>query len=270
MRVQLRAGNPAGMDLSEAYENGAHIEGAETYPERWAEAAEDFRASRLAVGQARLGLRYGPHEREAFDLFVPSGRPAGLVLFLHGGYWKAFGRESWSHLAAGPMARDRAVAIPSYPLAPEARIGAITRSALAAARAAADAVPGAPLTVTGHSAGGHLAARIGQIGAPGLARVVPISPLSDLAPLMRTAMNEVLRIDSAEARAESPARGRPLPGVTAEAWVGEKERAAFLDQARWLSEAWEVPLRIAPGRHHFDVIEPLEDGESPLTAAICH
>ena len=257
------------MDLTREYENGAFIEGAADYPPMWEEKAEDFRASRLAVGQARLDLPYGEGARERFDLFVPSGRPAGLVMFVHGGYWKAFGRELWSHLAAGPMARDLAVAMPSYTLAPEARIGAITRQIEAAARAAMAAVPDAPLTVTGHSAGGHLAARMAQVAHVGMVRSVPISPLSDLAPLMRTQMNEVLRIDAAEAEAESPIRGAPAPGMTVEVWVGAEERPAFLDQARWLSEAWGAPLRIAPGRHHFDVIEGLEDPDSPLCASVC-
>ena len=84
---------------------------------------------------------------------------------------------------------------------------------------------------------------------------------------MRTEMNEVLRIDEDEARAESPVRGAPT--VPAEIWVGAEERPAFLDQARWLAKAWDAPLRIAPGRHHFDVIEGLEDPDAPLCASIC-
>ena len=257
------------MDLTRDYENAAFIENAASYPETWEEKAEDFRASRHAIGQARLGVAYGAGERERLDLFLPSGRPAGLVMFVHGGYWKAFGRETWSHLAAGPMERDFAVAVPSYPLAPQARIAEMTRCMVAAARRATELVPSAPLTVTGHSAGGHLAARLAMLAPEGMAWAVPISPLSDLAPLMRTEMNAVLGIDDAETEAESPVRGRPAPGVSCEVWVGAEERPAFLDQARWLSEAWDVPLRIAPGRHHFDVIEMLEDGDSPLTASVC-
>ena len=45
-------------------------------------------------------------------------------------------------------------------------------------------VPG-PMVVTGHSAGGHLSARMGcaDISVP-VARVVPISPLAELGPLI--------------------------------------------------------------------------------------
>ena len=47
-------------------------------------------------------------------------------MFVHGGYWLRFDRDMWSHLAAGAVARGWACAIPSYTLAPEARISAMT------------------------------------------------------------------------------------------------------------------------------------------------
>ncbi|PQO24286.1 alpha/beta hydrolase [Rhodobacteraceae bacterium WD3A24] len=258
------------MDLSTAYENAAFIPGAEEFPPRWAAEAEAFRKS---LGpRARPGLPYGADEREAFDLFLPEESPRGLVIFIHGGYWRAFGRESWSHLAAGPLGRGWAVAVPSYTLAPAARIAGITRQMAAAFDAAAAEVAG-PVVVTGHSAGGHLAARLActdvALGDAGrLARIVPISPLSDLGPLMQTKLNDDLRIDPAEADAESPISHTMRAGVTGHVWVGEDERPAFLDQARWLSEAWGLPLTFDRGRHHFDVIDGLTRADSPLTAAL--
>lgn len=254
------------MDLSRDYANGAFIPGAEAYPARWLRAAEGFRAALGA--RAEVGLAYGAGERQRFDLFRPEGAARGLMVFVHGGYWLAFGRESWSHLAAGALARGWAVAMPSYTLAPQARIGAITGEVAAAVRAAAGRAAG-PVVVTGHSAGGHLAARMGcgDIDLPMVARVVPISPLADLAPLMQTAMNAELKIDAAEAVAESPARLPLRAGCAAHPWVGGQERPAFLWQARTLSEAWACPWTVAPGRHHFDVIDDLADPGSALVAA---
>lgn len=254
------------MDLSRDYANGAFIPEAEAYPARWLRLAEGFRAAQGA--RAEVGLPYGAGERQRFDLFRPEGAARGLMVFVHGGYWLAFGRESWSHLAEGALARGWAVAMPSYTLAPRARIGAITGEVAAAVRAAAGRVPG-PVVVTGHSAGGHLAARMGcgDIDLPMVARVVPISPLADLAPLMQTAMNAELKIDAAEAVAESPARQPLRAGCSAHPWVGGQERPAFLWQARTLSEAWACPWTVAPGRHHFDVIDDLADPGSALVAA---
>ena len=101
-----------------------------------------------------------------------------------------------------------------------------------------------------------------------LAGVVPISPLADLRPLLRTSMNADLRLDMAEAEAESPMLMAERLDVPATGWVGADERPAFLDQARWLAEAWGCAHVVAEGRHHFDVIEPLEIADSDLTGAL--
>ena len=259
------------MDLTDAYENGKYIPDAASYPPRWAADSAAFRAG---LGKrARLDLAYGTHPRQRYDLFRPEHDPVGLVVFIHGGYWLKFDKSSWSNLAAGPVARGWAVAMPSYRLAPEVRIAEITRDAAAAVEAAAGLVAG-PMVVSGHSAGGHLSSRmacadVGLTVARRIKRVVPISPVSDLRPLLHTAMNAELRLDQAEAEAESPMLKRDLIDAEVTVWVGAEERPSFLDQARWLAEAWPgAGHRVAPGMHHFDVIEELALANSPLTKAL--
>jgi len=258
------------MDLDIAYQNAPHIPGGAEYPARWAAAAAAFRA-RLGA-RAMLGRAYGDGARQFCDLFMPAGSPRGVLVFVHGGFWRAFGPRDWSHLAAGGLGRGWAVAMPGYSLAPAARVGAIGREIAAAVDRLAAAMAG-PLVLTGHSAGGHLVARMAcadlALAAAGrLARVVPISPIGDLGPLMQTAMNADLRIDPAEAAAESPALLAPRPGLPVHVWVGGAERPAFLDQARGLASAWDAALTVAPGRHHFDVIDPLADPASDLMEAL--
>jgi arylformamidase len=257
-------------DLSRDYANADVIPGGADFPPRWAAAAAAFRAG--LGGRARVGLAYGDGARQRFDLFLPPDTPRGLLVFVHGGYWLAFDPGYWSHLAAGALARGWACAMPGYTLAPEGRIAAMTAEVARAVDAVAAMVPAGPLVVSGHSAGGHLSARMAcpdvALAAAGrLARVVPISPLADLRPLMRTAMNARLQLDAAEAAAESPALRTPRPGVGAHVWVGGQERPAFLWQARLLSEVWDCPWTVDAGRHHFDVIDALARPDSPLTAA---
>ncbi len=255
------------MQLDDAYANGAHIEAAETYPPRWAAAAAAFRA---ALGdRARLGLRYGASDRQVFDMFAPEGTSKGTLIFVHGGYWRAFDNSSWSHLAAGALARGWSVAMPSYDLCPSVHIRDITAQIAKAVRVIAARTSG-PLSLTGHSAGGHLVARMldplvceGSASAR-LHAVVPISPLSDLRPLLKTAMNEDFGMDLAEAEAESPLFMQSRHPAPVTVWVGADERPAFVDQARWLSQGWGVDLVIAPGKHHFNVIDALTDPESDM------
>jgi acetyl esterase/lipase len=256
-----------------AYNNVDFIPDGASYPDRWAEEARAWREREAAVGRARLNHAYGPAERQKMDVFHPSGPAEGLVVFVHGGYWLRFHRDFWSHFAEGLTTRGWAVAMPSYTLAPNARISEITREAIRAVEGAAALVPG-QIRLTGHSAGGHLVSRVLCPDASldpevrtRIKRLVPISPVADLRPLLDTTMNENLALDAAEAVAESPLL-HPAPDVPVTVWVGAEERPAFLDQARWLAEAWGAEQRIAPGRHHFDVIDELREADSPLVNAI--
>ncbi|MDN5785964.1 alpha/beta hydrolase [Pseudorhodobacter sp.] len=254
------------MDMDRAYANGAFIPGGDGFLAHWASKAGVFRDEMGA--RARLGLEYGPEARHRFDLFLPEGEAKGCVTFIHGGYWLAGDHTLWSHLAAGVLARGWACAMPSYTLAPEARIAAMTQEMQRALGVIATHIPG-PQVVTGHSAGGHLSARMGctDITAT-VARVVPISPLADLDELAQTQMQNVLHFDAAEIATESPARLTLRPNTQVHVWVGGQERPAFLWQARLLSEHWACPWTVAPGKHHFDVIDAMEDPRSQLTETL--
>jgi len=267
------------MDWDDAYNNRGHIEHAESYPLRWAEEAADFRRRMAANGRARLDVAYGTRGLERFDLFLPDGTAQGIVVFIHGGYWRLFGRSDWSHLARGAVRRGWAVAMPGYVLCPQIRIAGITRE-IAAAIAAVGRELGGPIRLAGHSAGGHLASRmlcedapLPQAVASRILSVLSISGLHDLRPLTRTAMNADLRLDRAEARAESPALLTPRPGVPVTCWVGADERPEFIRQNALLANVWtgcgvETRAVEEPGRHHFNVIDGLADPDSELTAAL--
>lgn len=264
-------------DWDDAYANGAYIAGAADYPTRWAAASASFRDGLGA--RAETNLPYGPGARQRLDLFHPEREPEGLVVFIHGGYWRAFDKSVWSWLAAGALARGWAVALPSYTLAPEARIAAITQEIGRAVAFAARRVAG-PVRLTGHSAGGHLAARMIAEGGPlpddvaaRVARVVSISGVHDLRPLLRTAMNADLRLDAAEAAAESPALLAPVPGAQLLCVAGAEERPEFRRQNALLASIWrglgaETAAEEEAGRHHFDVIDALAEPESRLVAGL--
>ncbi|PWC56478.1 esterase [Azospirillum sp. TSH7] len=267
------------VDWDDAYSNSAYIPGGDTYPARWAERAAAFRVEIAGAGRAELDLPYGDGERERYDLFRPEGAPKGTVVFVHGGYWMAFDKGRWSHLAAGPLARGWAVAMPSYTLCPENRIAGITRQVARAVEAIAAAEAG-PLRLTGHSAGGHLVSRLACADAPlseevqdRVGHVVSISGLHDLRPLLNTGMNATLRLDEAEAAAESPALLRPRPGTGITCWVGAAERPEFVRQSELLANVWlglgvATALRLAEARHHFDVIDDLTDPDSELVQTL--
>ncbi|MBX3581710.1 MAG: alpha/beta hydrolase [Rhizobiaceae bacterium] len=267
------------LNWDDAYTNGAHIAGGDRWPDAWAGPAKAWREERAAAGKARLDVKYGSGSSNRFDLFLPDMDSRGLVIFIHGGYWMKFDQRFWSHLAKGPVERGYTVAMPTYTLCPENRIAGITKEIGQAVEKIAGMVAG-PIRIAGHSAGGHLATRMVCADTPLSDRVrqrirgvVSISGLHDLRPLMRTGLNETLKIDAAEARSESPIFLDPLEGIPVTFWVGGAERSEFIRQSELLANCWigtggATALVVEPDRHHFNVIDGLTESEHPLTCAV--
>ena len=260
-------------DWDDAYANAAHIPGAETFLSDWPE-----RSRRLRAAHAPERLIYGSGARQTIDLYRPKTASQGLTVIVHGGYWMRFSPAEFGFLAAGPLAHGQSVAVVSYTLAPNARIATITAEVARAVTMAAAAVPG-PIRLTGHSAGGHLVTRMGCVGvlqaevAARIAHIVSLSGVHDLRPLLRTQMNATLRLDSAEALAESPALQRPLEALRLTCAVGSEERPEFIRQNDLLANIWwglgaETRTMQLAGKHHFDVIDALADPDGVLTGAL--
>jgi len=266
-------------DWDVAYTNGAYIVDGDQWPAAWVEPAKTFRDNLMATGRAKLDLSYGLAARNRFDLFLPEDEPKGLMIFVHGGYWLQLDKSYWSHFAAGSITRGYAVAIPSYTLCPENRIGGIGKEIAAAITVAAELV-GGPIVLTGHSAGGQLVARmmtttspLGEAILKRIRHVLAISGLHDLRPIMKRSMNAQLRIDDAEARTESPALLEPVDNIRLTCWVGGAERAEFIRQNALLANIWTglgaaTEVVVEPDKHHYSVLDGLTNAEHPLTRTL--
>jgi len=259
---------------TKAYDNRASVPTHEEIFYAWGRDAAAFRAAHPPED-----LPYGDGARERFDLYRPEGTAKGLCVFIHGGWWSYFGREYFSHLAAGAREKGWAVAMPSYTLCPDLNIGGIVAQMVKAVSVASAAAPDGPLVISGHSAGGHLATMMGADGvgitgaaATRLERIISISGVADLRPLMKVEMNSVLKIDDTEARAFSPLFLTPIGGFDYVALAGSKELSEFRRQNAMLADSWGAHIssqRIEEdGRNHFDVIDDLRDVESRLTGLV--
>lgn len=266
------------IDYEAEYNNRARVPEHPAIIEGWTRDAEAYRQ---AVGARFEAHTYGGGERQTLHIFRPEeDRGGALVVFIHGGYWQAFGPSTFSHMAAGLNQQGITVAVPGYDLCPAVRVGDIVDQMRQAC--ATLAREGRPLVVAGHSAGGHLAAcmlasdwtAIDQ----GLRRdLVPaaytVSGLFDLPPLIDTNVNKALRMDEAEARASSPLFWPAPAGRLLDAVVGGEESGEYLRQSReivdrWGAEGVATRLEIVPGANHFTVIAPLADPNSAMTRRI--
>ena len=267
-------------DLDDAYENSAYIPGATAWLQGLPGRAASFRAGQL---DALLNQPYGKGERQRYDLFTPEGgldAAKGMLAIVHGGYWMALSKDDFSHLAAGPLAHGWAVAMIGYTLGPQARISQITAEVADATNAVAHLGNG-PLHLAGHSAGGHLVARMMcrdvMLSAKAVARldrVVSVSGLHDLRPLRRLAKNATWQLDDDEAVAESPVMRMPREGIALACIAGAAERPEFIRQNALLPLAWQglgtsACSRLLAGDHHFSVIDHLAEAGSSLCDAAC-
>lgn len=221
-------------------------------------------------------IPYGDHPRETYDIVWPDGTPKGLVVFIHGGYWMRLDKSYWTDLAEGARANGWAVCLPSYTLAPEARLAQMTAQMGTAIAHAANRVAG-PIHLSGHSAGGHLATRMICADTPlpqdvrsRIKNTLSISGLHDLRPLMQTKMNDVLKLDEDEARQESAALLRPFDATPLTCWVGGGERPEFIRQSQIMAQMWSgldtvATYHIDGDHNHFTVIEGLQDPKSDIT-----
>lgn len=266
------------IDWDDAFDNSGYVAGSQDLPQLWADEAKAVRDSLQSQGRAEVDQAYGPHEREVFDLFRATGSAKGTVVFVHGGYWLRFDKSYWSHLAQGCLDNGWDVVIPSYPLAPDARIGEMTGSSKRALVHIAGKTEG-PIALVGHSAGGHLVTRLmcRDVLPPDvterMSKVVSISGVHHLDPLLDTKMNDKLQLTVAEVASESPVHLDPAPSIPVTLVVGDQERPEFLRQTRMLAERWaakgaDVRTLYDPGTHHFSVIASLTDKDGMLTQEV--
>src|SRR5262249_15162828 len=142
--------NMAGIDYEAEYNNRARVPENPALMAGWAKDAAAYREQR-----PRRSIAYGSGPRNTIDLFAGDGE-GPVVVFIHGGYWQALDGSSFSHCARGLNAHGIDVAIPSYDLCPQVSVDIIIQQMRAATRELARF--GRSLVISGHSAGGHLAA----------------------------------------------------------------------------------------------------------------
>lgn len=249
-------------------------------------AAEFAERSRALSARAEMlpDIRYGSRPRESLDVILPAHPKVGapLHIFVHGGYWRSGEKENYRFVAAPVLAVGGVAALVEYDLMPGARldvlVGQVRRSVLWLQQHARDfgAEPDR-LTVSGHSAGAHLASFLASIGSaetevprlPALKGLLLLSGIYDLSGIPDSFLRDEARMTHAEAKAWSPATATQLPCPLRIIGLGKDETLPFHAQAASLQAMLQsgnqaVGILNVPDRNHMSVVLDLGDPESAL------
>jgi acetyl esterase/lipase len=229
-------------------------------------------------------LRYGDHPDHVIDLRLPAAQAGPLVIFLHGGFWRAaYDRAHTGPLAADLAARGYPVACPEYRRVGQP--GGGWPGTLDDVEAALAALPGlvrphadpAGAVLAGHSAGGHLA--LLNAHTPGLAGVVALAPVADLGEAYRTGIgsNAVAALLGggphdvpAHFDRADPARRGPLPVPTVIIHGDADDQVPVTNSAGYAASVGgdRCTIEVLSRVDHFAIIDPLSAAWGHVLAAV--
>lgn len=246
------------------------------------------RSREFSVGvQARSNVPYGAGARERVDILFPPrlAKGAPLHAFVHGGYWRAGSKDDHWLVAAPVLAAGGIAAFIGYDLMPSTRLGTIVsqvRAALAHLIAMAPELGADPgrYTVSGHSAGAHLASYLAAIGPEenepvdllALRGLLLISGIYDLSEIPDSFLKHEAKMTHAEAAAWSPLSSRQLYAPRRIVMLAEHDSVPYHTQAHQFSsllkaDGMDTQLRIEAGLNHLTIVLALADPKSP--AGLC-
>ncbi len=268
--------------LDDQYNARKACPNVETYLEGWPRRSRDLRES----ADCALDLAYGPGADERLDFFPAEAAGAPVLMFIHGGYWRALGKDDFSFAAEAFISSGVAVAVIDYALAPRVTVDEIVRQCRAAlvwlhGNAARHGGDPERIHVAGHSAGGHLTAMMLSTDWPEFEAGLPadlvkggcaVSGLFDLEPIRLSYLNEDVRLDEDMVRRNSPLHHVPARAAPLILSVGGGESDEFHRQARdyaarWRAAGLALEETAMPGMDHFAIMDAFADPGSALAAA---
>jgi arylformamidase len=222
-------------------------------------------------------IKYGAHPRENYDLFRAPNAKATLV-YIHGGYWRMLSKLETTWVAQAYVEQGISVALINYPLCPDVPLPHIRASAIQAFahlwRETLTDQEKQTVVVSGHSAGGHLAAlhlatdwTALNLPADPIAAVVSLSGVFDVAPLVHTTMNAELKLTAESAAPLNLHRAPRLLSSKLLLAVGAQEPTEFHQQSRTLASHWQPanPGYVSvEGANHFTIVDAFADPGSVL------
>jgi len=232
------------------------------------------------------GIGYGPTRAETLDIFPTKITSSPIHIFFHGGYWHSLTSRDFAFVAEGLVRNGITAVLVNYALCPTVNIDEIVRQSRAAVAWTyrnAKTFGGNPerISVSGHSAGGHLTGMLltteweKDYGLPInlINGFLTVSGLFDLAPFPFSWLQPKLQLTSEEVLRNSPLLLEPVYSPPVIVAVGADESQEFQRQsevyAKYLKK-YGVPVeyQLISGKNHFNIIHDFLGDGGPLCKKI--
>lgn len=263
--------------LDREYSPSSRVSDIQIYLDDYRRLSDAALLAAKASGLCERNVSYGGGADETLDLFLPPrAERAPLQVYVHGGYWQLLSKNESSF--AAPMFQRHAAAFAAinYTLAPAQTLTGIvaeTRRAIAFLYRNAERwnIDRRRVFVSGSSAGAHLVAMLiasdwRDHGLPPdcIKGACAVSGLYDLEPVRLSYVNDVVGMDEAEARQNSPLHlplggGPPILLAYGDNETGEFKRQTDRYRQKLEDEKRTVAFAEIAERNHFDVILDLGD-----------
>lgn len=268
--------------LDAQYNIRAQIPDHPVISRRWADNSAQVRAT--LGNRAKIDIPFGPDPQQKFDLFLTEKQGAPLLVFIHGGYWRAQDKSEFSYVAETYVASGINLAVINYRLAPRVTMDDIvadvrTSIALLHKSGADYGYASDKIYVSGSSAGGHLTVMAlmtnwTAFGLPAdtLRGGCALSGLYDLEAIRLCYLNKEIGLDQPTSVRNSPILHLPKASAPLILSVGGAESREFHRQQSEFASAWRAAGLVCSvvdqvGGHHFDMIDRFADPSTELWAA---
>ncbi|CAM3667274.1 alpha/beta hydrolase [Vibrio aquimaris] len=215
-----------------------------------------------ATMTCHLDIAYGPTTGQTVDIFPAAQPNAPVLLFIHGGYFRALDKNQYSYIARPYVSAGFTVGVINYDLAPSVSITEIIEQNLAGFEWLKENIhhwngDSRRIVLCGHSVGAYLVAKITQNAVKNgkgecICAQVLLSGIFDLTKVQKSYLNDVLSVTESEIEA-SPIFVDCFQQPETLILVGGSETAEFIRQ----SERYHQKMLACKTRSEYHCAESL-------------
>ena len=228
--------------------------------------------------ECHLDEKYGEAPLQSIDIFPSNVSNSPIHIFIHGGYWRALDKASYSFVAEPFVKNNVTTCIVNYGLIPTVNMGGLVTdisSALRWIQNNAAKYNGNPnqLIISGHSAGGHLALItyiLNEDLRPSILGICSLSGIFDLSGIKSSYLNEVLQLNEEDVDSYSVSnKDLGVLKCAIHISVGSNETDFFIKESKSLYQtlsrlASDVEFYDYPELNHYQIVHKLGQEDIPI------